>query len=130
MVALQGDHEAADLGEAVRQRLDERTGEIVALTRILKQNQTELDVRQHEVGLVRKQGDWLRAVNNEMLRRPAWWGLLPRAWREKRFYQRLADKGLFDRDAYLANNADVAAAGIDPLRHYVMHGSIEGRTFS
>lgn len=116
-------------GEA-QHHLDKRTHEIVALTRILKQNQTELDVSQHQVSLAREQGNWLRAVNNEMQRHPVWWGLLPRAWRDKRFYRRLAQKGLFDRDAYLANNADVAASGIDPLRHYIMHGSLEGRTFS
>ena len=34
---------------------------------------------------------------------------------------------LFDPDYYLANNADVKAAGVDPLAHYLEHGAIEGR---
>ena len=33
----------------------------------------------------------------------------------------------FDPAAYLAANPDVAASGIDPLRHYVCHGFMEGR---
>ncbi len=35
--------------------------------------------------------------------------------------------GLFDPDLYRRLNPDIAAAGIDPLRHYVDHGSREGR---
>lgn len=34
---------------------------------------------------------------------------------------------LFDADYYLATYPDVAASGIDPLRHYVEHGAAEGR---
>ncbi|MGJ8516234.1 glycosyltransferase [Carnimonas bestiolae] len=33
----------------------------------------------------------------------------------------------FDRQWYLASNSDVAAAGIDPWRHYVLFGRHEGR---
>jgi len=35
--------------------------------------------------------------------------------------------GLFDTDWYLAQNPDVAAAGINPLVHYLRHGAAEGR---
>jgi GT2 family glycosyltransferase/glycosyltransferase involved in cell wall biosynthesis len=35
--------------------------------------------------------------------------------------------GLFDPAAYLHFNPDVAVAGIDPLRHFIEHGSAEGR---
>ena len=34
---------------------------------------------------------------------------------------------LFDPHYYLENNADVKAAGIDPLTHYLEYGAIEGR---
>lgn len=34
---------------------------------------------------------------------------------------------LVDQEFYLANNPDVAAAGIDPVRHYYLHGWKEGR---
>jgi len=35
--------------------------------------------------------------------------------------------GLFDTDWYLAQNPDVASAGINPLVHYLRHGAAEGR---
>lgn len=34
---------------------------------------------------------------------------------------------LFDADFYLSSNPDVAAAGVDPLKHYIRFGSAEGR---
>src|SRR5690606_11264233 len=34
---------------------------------------------------------------------------------------------VFDGDYYLAHYPDVAAAGIDPLAHYLKHGAVEGR---
>ena len=37
------------------------------------------------------------------------------------------NSGLFDRDYYLHENPDVAAAAKDPVRHYVLHGAAEGR---
>ncbi|OZI20929.1 hypothetical protein CAL26_26095 [Bordetella genomosp. 9] len=37
------------------------------------------------------------------------------------------DVGDFDRMYYLKHNPDVAASGIDPYQHYVMHGKTEGR---
>lgn len=35
--------------------------------------------------------------------------------------------GLFDAAWYLAENPDVAQSGIDPARHYLVHGWLEGR---
>jgi chromosome segregation ATPase len=40
---------------------------------------------------------------------------------------RVRTSGLFDADWYLATYPDVAAAGIDPLAHYLEHGASEGR---
>lgn len=39
----------------------------------------------------------------------------------------IAASGLFDKDWYLAQNPDVATAGVNPLRHYLRHGALEGR---
>jgi GT2 family glycosyltransferase/SAM-dependent methyltransferase len=39
----------------------------------------------------------------------------------------IARSGLFDRDWYIMTNPDVAACGIDPVRHYVAFGAREGR---
>jgi GT2 family glycosyltransferase/glycosyltransferase involved in cell wall biosynthesis len=38
-----------------------------------------------------------------------------------------ADDPMFDGDGYLLRNPDVAAAGVDPLSHYLRHGASEGR---
>ena len=39
----------------------------------------------------------------------------------------LRSSGLFDKEYYLARNPDVAAAGLDPIKHYVRSGAAEGR---
>lgn len=48
-------------------------------------------------------------------------------WRLRREISLLTRSGLFDRNWYLANHPDVAAAGMDPVRHYLLHGAYEGR---
>lgn len=42
----------------------------------------------------------------------------------------IRDSGLFDAAWYLARYPDVAAAGLDPLDHFVIHGGAEGRKAS
>ncbi|BBF81380.1 glycoside hydrolase family 99-like domain-containing protein [Asticcacaulis excentricus] len=39
----------------------------------------------------------------------------------------IAASGLFDTEYYLTQNLDVAAAGMEPVYHYVEHGAFEGR---
>lgn len=39
----------------------------------------------------------------------------------------ISKSGLFDPEYYLSQNKDVKKAGIDPLRHYLLHGGLEGR---
>ena len=41
--------------------------------------------------------------------------------------QLVADRADFDREFYLAENPDVAAAGVEPLQHYLTFGFEEGR---
>lgn len=60
----------------------------------------------------------------------------PRTWRERRAataQQRkrrevLLATNLFDANWYRAHNPDVASAGVDPLAHFLEHGSFEGRS--
>ena len=40
---------------------------------------------------------------------------------------RLLESGLFDPHYYLLRNGDVAAAGVDPLAHFLSSGGVEGR---
>jgi hypothetical protein len=39
----------------------------------------------------------------------------------------LREVGLFDDQSYLTRHPDVAAAGMNPLDHYIAHGMSEGR---
>lgn len=41
--------------------------------------------------------------------------------------QLVIESGLFDADLYLKENADVAAAEMDPLDHFLLYGGVEGR---
>jgi|GEM_PF-463089 len=52
---------------------------------------------------------------------------LKRKIRNKNIYQTIKESGLFDADYYLRNNDDVRKNGVDPLLHYVSHGSSESR---
>ena len=47
-----------------------------------------------------------------------------RIWRDSRI---IARSGLFNKKWYLRKNPDVAAHGIDPIRHYLDYGAEEGR---
>jgi hypothetical protein len=70
---------------------------------------------------------WLQNLiaNNEAV--PRWWSLMPQSWREKRKWERLNKQVLFDSKKYLSLNPDVGVDGMDPLRHYILHGITEGR---
>jgi GT2 family glycosyltransferase len=54
-------------------------------------------------------------------------GLRRKTWRLVQDYWTIHRSGSFDRDFYVAQNPDVAAAGFDPLWHYLCHGEREGR---
>jgi len=47
--------------------------------------------------------------------------------REWRAVRAIAKSGLFERTWYLSRYPDVAAMGVDPVRHYVLFGAKEGR---
>ncbi len=87
-------------------------------------------IRALEDAVIRKDRDlnWFRRLYARLNSRgSAWAALLPPAMRANRITAMLKKDGLFDGEAYLAKYPDVAEAGINPLRHYVMHGMAEGR---
>lgn len=69
----------------------------------------------------------ITAIYDFLLSQPRWWYILSNARRSKLQRARLRRLGLFDGDLYLRDNPDVAAAGEDPLHHYVHHGIGEQR---
>jgi hypothetical protein len=70
---------------------------------------------------------WLQMVIALRDNRPWWWAMMPRKWLQERDNQRLMRMGLFDATAYLKRNPDVAASGMNPLLHYMLHGIDEDR---
>lgn len=61
------------------------------------------------------------------------WRQLPKPWKSKaarrieRYKRIIADSGLFNRQWYVQHYPDVAAAGLDPVEHYLRHGVVDGR---
>lgn len=87
---------------------------------VAERHRAEMDqLVQHE--------EWLRQINAILLERPYWWAMMPAAWQRRQEQAVLRRRGLFDSQAYLQLNPDVAANGEDPVRHYLMHGMEEGR---
>ena len=72
--------------------------------------------------------DWFSRLYAVLDSQPWWWSLLPRKARETRSAHRLERHGIFHARSYLDRNPDVAQNGMDPLRHYILHGMAEGRT--
>lgn len=101
-------------------QLAERFRELTALT-VLLEEQERAGARQEQTI------EWLTRLAVALIARPRWWAMMPASWQSKRMHSLLKQRGLFDTDAYLRLNPDVAAGDIDPLIHYLLHGLGEGR---
>ena len=86
-----------------------------------------LSVAEGEVLSTAVNNEWLAKLNFFLLGRPRWWSLLPNALRRKRQLNALKRSGLFNAERYLEMHSDVAAAGVDPLQHYLEYGIRECR---
>ena len=71
---------------------------------------------------------WLSRVDHVLVNLKGWRRLLPPRWRRTWELQMLQRHGLFNSKAYLNRYPDIAAVGMDPLEHYILHGMHEGRT--
>jgi len=105
---------------AISQR-SQTSQEMATITQFLRDSEQEAERNSNDL-------QWCRTIYATILHRPWWWGFLPRKIQYKKLLQRAERKGLFDAESYLANNPDVAATGMDPLKHYIMHGMSESRT--
>lgn len=106
-------------GEVTRQ-LAARFSEIATLTKLLREAAAETEASQEKF-------QWLRRVEAITVRFPRWWYFMPASWRRKKEQERYARHGLFNARNYLKLYPDVAASGMDPLRHYILHGIDENR---
>lgn len=117
--------DAANAAEAARtaseRKLTARFDELARLTAILSEESRRAEASD-------TQSQWLRDVRRLEEGFPAWWAIMPAAWRQRDTHRRYARAGLFDAAAYLALYPDIAAQGMDPVRHYILHGMAEGRT--
>jgi chromosome segregation ATPase len=106
-------------GEAER-KLAARFDELARLTAITADEASRADSAEDGA-------QWLRDVRRVEEGFPAWWAIMPGTWRRRRAHQRYHRAGLFDAQAYLELYPDVSAQGMDPVRHFILHGMAEGR---
>lgn len=121
---LQHQETAARAAEASRaqseQKLSARFAEIARLTSMLADAGTKSAASGANA-------EWLRSMMQVTASFPKWWALMPQDWRRKREHARFRSSGLFDAARYLEAYPDVAENGMDPVRHYILHGLSEGR---
>lgn len=111
---------ADDRNAVTEQKLSERFDEIAHLTTMLVEKTGDANASGANIA-------WLRRMIEIAESFPAWWAVLPRKWRQKRQQDFYASAGVFDASWYLETYPDVAENGMDPVRHYMLHGMHEGR---
>jgi hypothetical protein len=94
--------------------------ELATITQLLRKQERHAEAAHEHL-------DWALAIQQQIVRQPRWWSLMPKSSRRKRELRKLKRAGLFDGAAYLQRYPDVAAAGFDPLDHYLRYGIHEGR---
>lgn len=106
--------------EAERQ-LNDRSSEIAQITLMLGESEAAGGASaQHFL--------WLQSVQQIVSREPRFARFRSQQFVKNWRYRELQRQGLFDADAYIEMNPDVAAEGMDPLQHFILHGLMEGRS--
>lgn len=126
--------ELVTLSQLLRQKEAEQQSAIKQARSADQQNEvamlsSRLQTKEAEADRFARHAEWLQKVNTVITGYPIWWSVMPKRWRDKWQRGRLLRRGLFDADTYLARYPDVSTSGIDPLRHYIIHGINENRTF-
>ncbi len=104
----------------IESSVDERFEEIAKMTKLLQRSQAGSEKE-------RDNREWLTRVHAHLAEMPFWTALMPNSWRQKRRLRLLKRAGLFDGARYLELYPDVVDEGMDPLRHYILHGIGEER---
>jgi hypothetical protein len=112
--------------DALKQNVEDRFRELAKLTKRLVVSEAQATRARRELALLTSSFFWtITAPLREVL---GWFGLAPRMPRQLHTQvQLIRQSGLFDETFYLCSYPDVADAGIDPIVHYLEHGSEEGR---
>jgi hypothetical protein len=111
---------AQSVTRSAEQKLAERSKELAAITQLLHEQERHTE-------RMRENLFWAAAVQQHIAHHPRWWSLMRDSSRRRHILRLLKQAGLFDSDAYLQLYPDVAAAGFDPLDHYLQYGMYEGR---
>jgi hypothetical protein len=137
------DKDAKSIG--LDEKLSKLSGELIERETALAECVIQLSQLQETISLLHASKSWritapLRFVTRQFgrLRYSAagypitlcWQALRSRSrapFRKLRATRVITRSGLFDRKWYKVTNPDVAASGIDPVRHYVAFGTSEGR---
>lgn len=114
------DRAVADRVSAER-RLRDRFDEIAALTRALQEKEIHrgrgTNSKSYESAAA------IPGVSGSGFTR-----LFPRRLRIRYQIQQLRKSGIFDPEWYVGYYEDIAKAGVDPYRHFIVHGAAEGRS--
>ena len=125
--ARQEAEQAAALNRDLSTRLDTRFNEIAEISRLLRAREAEVEAGRLRTEQVASQAatELGRAITAVMdnRRHPFFWA----GARMRRAIAIVQRSGLFDAEWYLRHYTDVAEAGIDPIKHYVLFGAREGR---
>ncbi len=122
---------ASDTSQRLEQRIKERFQESASLTRIAleaekkaeEQERKTAEAERLRLALAKQMSASVSALIDGQA-----WRLLPRRLRLRRQMVFLKRSGLFDVDWYVKEYPDIAAAGADPLRHFIQFGADEGRS--
>jgi predicted nucleic acid-binding Zn-ribbon protein len=94
---------------------------------LLSRWQSETRAAQEALAKEQQQAKWLQDATAVLQKKPRLRALLSLSARRQYSRDQLKASGLFDAESYLEKNPDVAAAGEDPLLHFIRHGLREGR---
>jgi hypothetical protein len=95
-----------------------------------QQRQQASALRSLEDRIAQKDRDlsWFQRLHQLLMAGESGWvAYLPPRVRRQCVARSLQRHGVFDSDDYLNRNPDVAQEGMDPLKHYLLHGMREGR---
>ena len=117
---LEAKAEAEQSRSVVEQRLRTRFDEVAKLTAMLAEETGRVSTSEADA-------EWLANMARVSQAFPNWWAVLPKHLRRHQEHARYKLAGLFDASKYREMYSDVAESGIDPVRHYILHGMKEGR---
>lgn len=105
-----------------REQVGELDGDLVDVVRKAGDDAATRDVAERGMAIARTIYAMIEGA-------PWWWRFGTHRWRARRIARRLRREQLFDGALYLEQYPDVAVQRMNPVRHVLLHGIAEGRSF-